>query len=72
MVRRRKAMIELKEDQLLALDAGPQPPVAIDPRTGQEYRLIKREVYELVCLHLKPFSIDPDDTADDDLIRKDL
>jgi hypothetical protein len=65
-------MIELKEDQLLALDAARQPASAVDPRTGQEYLLIKREIYEKVCLALKPFSIDPDDTEDDDLIRKDI
>jgi hypothetical protein len=41
-------MIELRDDQLQALDAGEQPPVVLDPRTGQEYRLIRREVYELV------------------------
>jgi hypothetical protein len=41
-------MIELRDDQLQALDTGEQPPVVIDPRTGQECRLIKREVYELV------------------------
>jgi hypothetical protein len=29
-------MIELTGQQLLDLDAQPQPPVAIDPRTGQE------------------------------------
>lgn len=65
-------MIELKEDQLAALDAAKQPAVVIDPRTGQEYRLIKEEVYDLVCGLLKPFSIDPNDTEDDDLVRDDI
>ena len=32
-------MIELREDQWRALDAPEQPPVAVDPRTGQEYLL---------------------------------
>jgi hypothetical protein len=41
-------VIELREDQLPALDAQKQPPVVVDPRTGQEYLLIRREVYELV------------------------
>jgi hypothetical protein len=41
-------MIELRDDQLQALDAGEQPPVVVDPRSGQEYRLIRQEVYELV------------------------
>jgi hypothetical protein len=39
-------MIQLSEEQLPALDGPEQPPVAIDPRTGQEYLLIRREVYE--------------------------
>jgi hypothetical protein len=37
-------MIELTADQTRALDGRPQPAVAIDPRTGQEYFLIPREV----------------------------
>jgi hypothetical protein len=39
-------MIELTPDQLQALDAPQQPPVAVDPRSGQEYLLIRREIYE--------------------------
>ena len=65
-------MIELREDQLQALDAPEQPAVAVDPRTGQEYLLIRREVYEKVRLFLKPFARSWDNPADDDLIRKDL
>jgi hypothetical protein len=49
-------MIELTQDQQAAIDAGPQPPRFVDPRTGQEYRLIKREVYDLVCGIVKPFN----------------
>jgi hypothetical protein len=64
-------MIELTEEQLQALDAPQQPPVAVDPRTAQEYLLIKREVYEKVCGVLKPYGRGWDDPADDDLIRKD-
>jgi hypothetical protein len=54
-------MIELKDDQLKALDGQEQPPVAVDPRTGQEYLLIRREVYELVRGLLKPFNRGWDD-----------
>ena len=64
-------MIELRDDQLLALDGEKQPVAAIDPRTGQVYRLIKQEVYDLVCATLKPYGRGWDDPADDDLIRKD-
>ena len=63
-------MIELREDQLQALDAAEQPPVAVDPRTGQEYLLVRREVYEQVWGILKPFNRGWDDPADDDLIRR--
>ena len=63
-------MIELTEQQVQALDAPPQPAVAIDPRTGQEYLLIKREVYDAVCGILKPYNRGWD--PDDDLIRKNL
>jgi len=61
-------MIELREDQLPALDAAEQPPVVVDPRTGQEYLLIKREVYNLVCEIIKPFNRGWD--PDDDLILR--
>ncbi|MCI0458905.1 MAG: hypothetical protein L0Z62_18250 [Gemmataceae bacterium] len=64
-------MIELTEAQAQALDAPPPPPVVVDPRTGQQYLLIRREVYELVKGTLKPYGRGWDDPADDDLIRKD-
>jgi hypothetical protein len=50
------AMIELRDDQLQALDAETQPVAAVDPRTGQIYRLIKQEVYDLVCGVVAPFN----------------
>ena len=65
-------MIELTREQWQALDACEQPPVAVDPRTGQEYLLIRRQVYELVRGTLRPYGRGWDDPADDDLIRKDL
>ncbi len=65
-------MIELTEQQILALDAPQQPPVAVNPQNGQEYLLIRREIYELVRATLKPYGRGWDDPADDDLIRKDV
>jgi hypothetical protein len=62
-------MIELRDDQLQALDTETQPVSAIDPRTGQVYRLIKQEVYQTVCGILKPYNRGWG--PDDDLIRKD-
>ncbi len=63
-------MIEFREDQWRTLDAPEQPPVAVDPRTGQEYLLIRREVYEKVRAFLKPLGRAWDNPADDDLIRE--
>ena len=65
-------MIELTPEQTQALDAPAQPVVAIDPRTGQEYLLIRREIYDKVRLMLKPLGRNWDNPADDDLIRKDV
>jgi hypothetical protein len=62
-------MIELTEAQQQALDTEKQPVAVVDPRTGQEYLLIKREVYNVVCGIVKPFNRGWD--ADEDLIRKD-
>ena len=63
-------MIELREDQLQTLDAPEQPPVAVDPRTGQEYLLIRREIYEKVRGVLQPLGRSWDNSADDDLIAE--
>ena len=63
-------MIELRDNQLQALDAPEQPPVVLDPRTGQEYLLIRREIYEKVRKVLKPLGQAWDITADDDVIRQ--
>lgn len=63
-------MIELREDQLPPLDAAEQPPVVVDPRTGQEYLLIRRDIYEKVRGFLKPYGRAWDNPADDDLIRE--
>ena len=65
-------MIELTPQQQLAIDApAEQPAVAVDPRTGQKYRLIRQEVYDVVRGILQPFGRNWDNPADDDLIRTD-
>ena len=64
-------MIELRDDQLQALDMEAQPATVLDPRTGQVYRLIKEEVYKVVCGIINPFNRNWGNPADDDLIRKD-
>jgi hypothetical protein len=59
-------MIELTADQLQALDTEKQPVSAVDPRTGQEYLLIKREVYDLLRGIVGPFNkgVEDDPTMD--------
>ena len=65
-------MIELSEEQAKALDTAQQPPVVVDPLTGQQYRLIKEEIFKLMQGVVKPFNRGWDNPEDDDLIRKDL
>jgi len=65
-------MIELTPEQARALEGPAQPVAAIDPRTGQEYLLIRREIYDKIRLMRKPFGRNWDNAADDDLIRKDV
>src|SRR5262249_12729211 len=64
-------MIHLTQEQSQALGDSEQPARAIDPRTGEEYLLIRRDVYEKVRSVLRPFGRGWDNPADDDLIRKD-
>lgn len=71
MLTKELTMIELNETQVKVLDAPQQPAVAVDPRNGQEYLLIRREVYETVKAVLKPLGRNWDNPDDDDLIRKD-
>jgi hypothetical protein len=56
-------MIELTEQQWRELDGQEQPPAAVDPATGQVYRLIKEEVYELVRGVVAPFNKGVEDDA---------
>jgi hypothetical protein len=63
-------MIELTEEQRQSLDQQEQPPVAVDPRTGQEYLLIRREVYEQVQGILKPFNRGWEDDPEMDVYEK--
>ncbi len=65
-------MFELTPEQQQALDGPEQPPVAVDPRTGQTYRLIRQDVYEVLCGIARPFNRNWDNPEDDDLILKDV
>ena len=63
-------MIELTEEQARALGREKQPAAALDPQTGQVYRLIRQEVYEVVCSSLKSQAWGRDEDGDEDLTRK--
>ena len=63
-------MIELTDNQQKVLDGAEQPPVAVDPRTGQKYRLIRQEIYEQVQGILKPFHKGWEDDPDIDLYEQ--
>jgi hypothetical protein len=63
-------MIELTQEQVRDLDTPQQPAVAFDPRTGQEYLLIKREVYDLVRGILKPFNMGVEDEPEMDVYEQ--
>ena len=65
-------MIELTEEQVVALEKQQAPLQLINPRTREVYVLVRRNVYDLTCAVVgggkgKPW----DDEADNDLIRKD-
>lgn len=63
-------MIELTHAQLEALDREKQLAAFVDPRTGQEYRLIRKEICDLVGGILKPFNRDVDDDPDMDVYEQ--
>ena len=60
-------MIELTEEQWAAMDGPEQPVVAVDPSTGREYLIVRREVYERMRAFLKPLARGWDNPADDGL-----
>jgi hypothetical protein len=65
-------MIELTQDQAQAIEReATKPTIVVDPLTGQQYRLIKEEIYELMQGVVRPFNRNWDNPEDDDLTRKD-
>ncbi len=65
-------MIELTTEQIQALEAHEQGPLPIrNPRTGETFLLVPRDVYDLVRKVIDgPNRRGWGDPADDDLIRK--
>ena len=63
-------MIRLTQEQARDLSRAEQPAAVVDPATGQVYRLVRQEVYDLVRGSLKSQAWGRDDDGDEDLIRK--
>ena len=61
-------MIELTASQANALRSEPQPTAIVDPLTGQQYHLIRKEVFQLLQGIVAPFNHGWD--PDDDLILR--
>jgi hypothetical protein len=60
-------MIELTQEQLQAINReADRPTIVVDPQTGQQYRLIKEEVYKLMQGIVKPFNKGVEDDPDMD------
>jgi hypothetical protein len=65
-------MIELTKEQAQTLGReADQPTIIVDPLSGQQYRLFKEEVYQLMQGVFRPLNRGWDNPEDDDLIRKD-
>ncbi|HEY3790037.1 MAG TPA: hypothetical protein VGL71_14350 [Urbifossiella sp.] len=64
-------MIELTQEQVLAIDEQVSPLQVIDPRSGDVYVLIRKNVYDLTCKIVGAGKGKIwDDEADNDIIRK--
>jgi hypothetical protein len=63
-------MIELTPEQVQAVEQGEVVPVLVNPKTREEFVLIRRERFEAMQKWVAPLKRRWDDPADDDLIRK--
>ena len=63
-------MIELTEQQAEAIARAEQPLVVVDPRTQEEFILLRRDRFDAVQKWMTSIKRRWDDPADDDLIRK--
>ena len=63
-------MIELTEEQAEALTTAEQPLFLVDPRTQEEFVLVRRDRFEAMQKWVASLKRRWDDPGDDDLIRK--
>jgi hypothetical protein len=64
------AMIQLTEEQSEALTRAEQPLLVVDPRTQEEFVLVRKDRFEAMQKWVASLKRRWDDPADDDLIRK--
>ena len=65
-------MIELTEQQAQAVAHSEQPPLVVDPRTQEEFILVRKDRYDAMQKWMTSLKRNWDNPADDDLIRKEL
>jgi hypothetical protein len=64
-------MIELTPSQSQAISGeAEKPTVVVDPQTGQQYRLIREDLFRMMQSIVRPLNRAWGNPADDDLIRK--
>jgi hypothetical protein len=63
-------MIELTPEQVQAVEQGEALPVLVNPKTQEEFVLVRKERFEAMQKWVAPLKRRWDDPADDDLIRK--
>jgi hypothetical protein len=61
-------MIELTLEQVQAIERGEPIPVLVNPKTREEFVLIRKHRYEVMQKWIAPLKRRWDDPADDDLI----
>ena len=63
-------MIELTEEQAEALARAEQPPLVVNPRTQEEFVLVRKDRFEAMQKWVASLKRRWDDPDDDDLIRR--
>ena len=66
------AMIELTPEQVQAVEQEEPLPVVVNPKTREEFVLVRKDRFEAMQKWMAPLKRRWDNPADDDLIRKDL
>jgi len=63
-------MIELTKEQMQAIEQTDQLPLLVNPKTQEEFVLVRKDRFEAMQKWMASLKRRWDDPADDDLIRK--